>query len=351
MAQAGSTAPDWNHLMDVTKQRHDGSESTVSVIVPVHNNAGTIRRCLAALVAQSYPASLTEIIVVDDGSTDGLGEVVAEFPCKLVAQDNRGSYAARNHGVASSRGSILAFTDSDCIPDRDWITRGVSTLAGNAGAGLVAGAVDTFARDPQRPTAVETYDLVKAFPQQRYAQEYHFGATANVFTRRSVFEAVGGFDERLRSGGDGEWGRRVHAGGFGVVYAADVIVRHPARASWGELYAKMRRVNRASAQVRAVEGRPRRRADALRAALRQAVPPMGSARRDLRSAELSGLSNRAKYVLALFLVRYLSSWLLLRYHVLATSRDLTWGTTPESLLEDEDLLLQQPDSTIDPLSA
>lgn len=350
MGSTGREAPDWNHLMDLAKQRSDGVEGTVSVIVPVHNNADTMKRCLEALAAQTYPVPLTEIVVVDDGSTDGLGEVAAEFPCKLVIQDNRGSYAARNHGVASSRGQIIAFTDSDCIPDRDWITRGVRVLADNPEAGLVAGAVGTFARDPERPTAVETYDLVKAFPQRRYVQEYHFGATANVFTRRSVFDEVGGFDERLRSGGDGEWGRRVYAAGFSVVYAADATVRHPARASWGELYAKLRRVNRASARVRAVEGRPRRRAEALRAALRQAVPPLGSAYRDLRSSELSGISERAKYVLALFFVRYMSSWLLLRYHVLATRQDLV-GSTAHRQLDHDDQLLQESDSTIGPLSA
>lgn len=75
-----------------------------------------------------------------------------------------------------------------------------------------------------------------AFPQQ------HFGATANIFTTRATMGRVGAFDARLMSGGDREWGQRVHAAGLPVLYAPDVVVCHPARRTFREHAGRLRRV-------------------------------------------------------------------------------------------------------------
>jgi hypothetical protein len=84
--------------------------------------------------------------------------------------------------------------------------------------------------------------MAYAFPQERFVREQHFGATANVFTRREVLAKVGWFDAALKSGGDREWGQRVHASGLAVVYAPDVVVLHPARRTFREYEGKIRRV-------------------------------------------------------------------------------------------------------------
>src|SRR6185503_20329850 len=122
----------------------------------------------------------------------------------LVREEAAGAYTARNRGVTAARGEVLAFTDADCIPGRRWLEHGVRALTRVPRCGLVAGRIEVFARDPRHPRASELYEAAAAFRQQDYVQRWRFGATANLITRREVFESVGAFDGRLRSLGDRE---------------------------------------------------------------------------------------------------------------------------------------------------
>ncbi len=216
----------------------------VSVIIPVFNDRERLLACLAAIEVGDWPQARLDVLVIDNGGTLPLRDDLSDGrPWLRVAHESQpGSYAARNRGIALARGSLIAFTDSDCLPAADWVRAGVRALAANPGAGIVAGEVQVFARDAARPNAVELYELVSAFPQRDYVARQHFSVTANLFTRAEVVQSVGPFDAALRSGGDGEWGRRVHAAGYAVVFAADVVVRHPARADLRGVLQKTRRV-------------------------------------------------------------------------------------------------------------
>jgi glycosyltransferase involved in cell wall biosynthesis len=97
---------------------------SVSVVVPVYNGASTIGACLEALLAQTYDPALTEIIVVDNNSTDGTPDLVARYPVALLHErDIQTSYAARNRGVAHAGREIVAMTDADCVPEPDWLAQ------------------------------------------------------------------------------------------------------------------------------------------------------------------------------------------------------------------------------------
>lgn len=213
----------------------------VSVVIPVLNDSDRLRTCLEALKDQTYPAY--EVIVVDNGSDRSVEPVVAGFSrAKTCHESRRGSYAARNRGIALSKGEVIAFTDSDCIPAPDWIEKGVSRLRSTPGCGMVAGRIDIFYKNPDRPTAVELFETVIAFPQKDYIKYSQFGTTANLFTLRSVLDDIGLFNDELKSGGDFEWGQRVFKAGYKQVYADDVRISHPARHTIGELYKKITRV-------------------------------------------------------------------------------------------------------------
>jgi glycosyltransferase involved in cell wall biosynthesis len=215
----------------------------VSVIIPVFNDPLRLAKCLQALDLQTYPGDRYEILVIDNGSTRSIeGLVRLHTRVRACHEPKPGSYAARNKGLSLARGEIIAFTDSDCIPSPDWISRGVDALLDNREGGLVAGNIQIFPADPKRPTAVELYDVVRGLVQKDYVEHHGFAATANLFTFRHVIDTVGPFDAELKSGGDAEWGRRALARGFRFVYADAASIAHPARRTLGQIYDKVARV-------------------------------------------------------------------------------------------------------------
>ena len=214
----------------------------VSVIVPVYNDSDRLRLCLESLENQSLPKERYEIIVVDNNSVDNVVDVVNDFPQAVLTCENRiGSYAARNKGISLAKGNVFAFTDSDCIPAEDWLEKGTWHLQQTSICGFVAGGIRLFFQRPDRPNPIELYDSLFNLQQKKYLEEQGWGATANLFAFKSVFEQVGDFNTGLQSGGDAEWGKRVSAAGYPVFYAEDCYIHHPARASFGKFCEKNRR--------------------------------------------------------------------------------------------------------------
>lgn len=172
----------------------------ISVIIPVLNDSERLEICLNALEQQTYPKDLYEVIVVDNGSTENLEVLVNKFTqASFTCETQVGSYAARNKGISIARGEVLAFTDSDCIPDPNWLETGVKHLLSVPNCGLVAGKIEMFFKD-SNPTSVELYDSSTFLQQKKYVEEDKYGTTANLFTFKKVFEDIGYFNDELKSG-------------------------------------------------------------------------------------------------------------------------------------------------------
>ena len=227
----------------------------VSVIIPVKNDAARLRLCLEALARQTLPAAQWEAVVADNGSDrDDPAAAAAGFPnVRLVVQPKPGASAARNRAIAASRGTLLAFTDADCLPAPDWLERGLARMAALGGAGMVAGRIRVFPRDPARPNSLELFDMAWAFDQPMFVTRGRFGASANLWTDRNGVDTAGGFDETIPYyGEDVDLCLRLGRLGRPIVYADEVVVAHPARAAWAPFRARLER------QVRAHYGyRPR----------------------------------------------------------------------------------------------
>jgi glycosyltransferase involved in cell wall biosynthesis len=221
----------------------DAGRPSISVIVPVYNDEERLFQCLEALERQTYPKDLLEVLVVDNGSRKKITGITERFPfAQLLQEPETGSYAARNKGLSAARGEVIAFTDADCLPTPLWLENGLKALYATPGCGLVGGRIELFFTNPSRPTAAEIFDSLLAFPQKAYIEKGKWGATANVLTYRSVVEKVGQFDQRLRSGGDVNWGKRVSEAGYAAVFSEDAVVRHPARNTFRAMANKSRRV-------------------------------------------------------------------------------------------------------------
>ena len=209
----------------------------VSVVIPVFNDLERLAGCLSALSRQTYPCY--EVIVVDNGSDAHLNPLALTSQHAFVraaVEPRPGAYAARNRGLQIARGEILAFTDADCVPAEDWLAKGIGHMTERPELGLLAGEIEVFVEHLGPPTAVEIYEQAVAFDPRKLLRTEKYGVTANLFTFRSVLDRVGWFNDDLKSGGDLEWGKRVHAAGFEQAFAADVRVAHPARSSSSGLY-------------------------------------------------------------------------------------------------------------------
>ncbi len=221
----------------------------VNVIVPHFEDLANLGRCLEALDAQSFRDFAT--IVADNASPSGSAAVAAVIAGRatLVIAPERGAGAARNAGVAAATAPILAFTDADCMPDSGWLAAGVAALAR---ADLVGGGMRVSFAEDAAPTPVEAFERVFAFDNRAYVEDKGFSVTANLFTRRDVFDAVGGF--RAHMSEDADWCLRARAAGYRIAYAPAAVVAHPARRTWAELTRKWERLVRESAALHRAHG-------------------------------------------------------------------------------------------------
>jgi glycosyltransferase involved in cell wall biosynthesis len=224
------------------KSEHKPGSPFVTVIVPVFNDKTSLLNCLAGLKEQIYPADRLEIIVVDNGSTSALGPPeYYPLTVRIVCCEKPGSYAARNAGARTAIGNIFAFTDADCIPDPEWLSKGVATLLAANGKSIIGGQV--LFSQPTVRSGTALYQQAIGFQQAENIRHKGFTATANMFCTAEQFGAVGAFNEQLLSGGDREWCWRAARQGISVDFAPDTIVQTMPRIRLRDAVRQARRVS------------------------------------------------------------------------------------------------------------
>ncbi len=224
-------------------KKNDLKNHFISVIIPVYNDSENLYNCLDALSRQTLDESMYEIVVIDNGSTDDISEVVRGYPrINYCHEYKEGSYAARNKGILNSKGDILAFTDSDCIPNENWLEKGLSAVVDKNSLGLIGGKINYFAIDENKMNSVELWEILNQYDQAECINNMKFALTANLFTRRSVMDEVGLFNSNLKSAGDYEWGNRVYEKRLNLYYDDEIVVSHPARKTLSQLSRKIRRL-------------------------------------------------------------------------------------------------------------
>ncbi|EDL49301.1 glycosyltransferase family 2 protein [Erythrobacter sp. SD-21] len=215
--------------------------ASVSVIVPHFNDLANLDTCLSAISRQrNIEGYRVEVIVGDNDSPQGIDEVrrVAGDRAKVVHVAERGAGPARNAAVAHANGSLLAFTDSDCIPAAEWLAGGLKLVAKGR---IVGGCMKVSVEDERDLSGPEAFERVFAFNNERYVRELGFTVTANLFCTREDFKHIGPF--RTEVSEDKEWCNRARDAGIEILYTDDAVVSHPARRDWGALRAKWQRLD------------------------------------------------------------------------------------------------------------
>src|SRR5437899_1269451 len=219
----------------------------VSVVVCAYNAERTMNQCLASLAVLNYPDY--EVIVVNDGSRDRTREITEGYGyCRIINQPNKGLSVARNVGAEAATGEIVAYTDSDCVADPDWLTYLVAKMeASNLAAcggpnfpppedNLVPAAV---AVAPGGPTHV----LISAEIAEHIAG-------CNMAFRRDTLQQLGGFDPVYRAAGDDVdicW--RFQDAGYTIGFSPAAVVWHFRRNTVAAYCAQQRGYGKAEALV------------------------------------------------------------------------------------------------------
>jgi glycosyltransferase involved in cell wall biosynthesis len=190
---------------------------TISCIVPVYNCASYLAQALDSILAQTQ--SITEIILVDDGSTDATPEVAAKYShcTRYIRQENRGPAAARNTGLTAASGELISFLDADDLWHPEKTMRQMLALQSDPSAGICLAQVQNFWIEE----LAHERDRLKDHPFTKPVLGYVCQA---LLARREVFERVGNFDQTLRIGEDTDWFTKVRSAGIRQVSVPSVLV-------------------------------------------------------------------------------------------------------------------------------
>jgi glycosyltransferase involved in cell wall biosynthesis len=206
----------------------------LSVIVPTYNRLPILKKCLAALEAQTLPAQNFEVIVIDDGSSDGTEEFMRQytgpFQLQYLRQKNSGTGAARCNGVAHATGEYLLLMNDDTICDRDVAEQHLRVQHSYPGERwAVLGNFEYPAAARER--ALTHYFRVEPFmfPQVNMEEGcpygYSYFITCNLSVRRDAVIQAGSFHPTYKLSEDTEMGLRLHERGYRVLY-------HPSAHAW-----------------------------------------------------------------------------------------------------------------------
>lgn len=216
----------------------------ISVIIPYYQDYIRLNLLLEQLGKQNFDLHLFEVIVVNNDPSQNLDIEAQYFPFDLniIYESIPGSYSARNAGISHAKGYILAFTDSDCLPDLDWLENAWQLFSEDfeKEIGVLTGPVPLFYKDPDKLTDSEVYEKYTGFTTESYAKQGH-AITANWFSYKSVLEEFGGFNADLKSNGDSELSDKISKK-YKIVYFPVLEVMHPARFEIVQLVNKYKRL-------------------------------------------------------------------------------------------------------------
>ncbi|MGN6868370.1 MAG: glycosyltransferase family 2 protein [Solirubrobacteraceae bacterium] len=197
-----------------------------SIVMAAFNAAATVHSAIGSVLAQTIPD--LELIVVNDGSTDGTAEALARVTdprVRILSQPNRGPAAARNAGIGQARGDYVAFLDSDDLLMPTYLERSEQTLRGTPGAGFAytdAYVFDDITGNVRRRSAMARNRPPEPPPTDRAAFLLELLRRNFIYVAatvpREVLERVGGFDESLKGPEDYELWLRILVRGYGAAW-------------------------------------------------------------------------------------------------------------------------------------
>jgi lipopolysaccharide/colanic/teichoic acid biosynthesis glycosyltransferase/glycosyltransferase involved in cell wall biosynthesis len=195
----------------------------ISIVIPAYNAAHTIESCLRALQQQTTAES-TEIIVVDDASTDDTVAVATAVGARVISQGKLGKSGARNAGARAAKGEILLFTDADCEPLPDWVEQMLTPFRQDPEVVGAKGAY--YSRQTELVARFTQVEVEERYDRMRKQPTTNFIDTYAAAYKRDIFLENGGFDTNLPELEDQDFSFRLAAKGYKMVFVPEARVYH-----------------------------------------------------------------------------------------------------------------------------
>ena len=217
----------------------------ITIITPSYNRSHELKFLLESLENQKIDHNLFELIISDDGSTDGTEELIknwkrkASFNIKYISQMNKGPGPARNHGLKNSNGELIVFIDSDCEAHPDWLKIIMENYLQNTfdACGGPDSSKDDFTTLQKSidysMTSFLTTGGMRGHSENMIAKFYP--RTHNMAIKKAIYDQIGGFGS-LRHGQDIEFSNRIRNSGARIKFIKDAIVYHRRRSSLKQFY-------------------------------------------------------------------------------------------------------------------
>ncbi|HEY1360223.1 MAG TPA: glycosyltransferase family A protein [Thermoleophilaceae bacterium] len=186
----------------------------ISVVIPAYNGETFLEQAIESVLAQTWQR--TELVVVDDGSTDRSAEIAGSYPVRLVRQENSGVAAARNRGVDEAEGELVSFLDQDDLLRPEKLERQLESLLAEPEAGMSSCQMKIFL-EPGCPVP----DWIDPGLLGREIHTLHLGT---ILAWRRTFEQVGRFDDSYRWGNDTDWFMRSREAGVPIVRVNEALM-------------------------------------------------------------------------------------------------------------------------------
>jgi glycosyltransferase involved in cell wall biosynthesis len=196
----------------------------VSVIVPVYNAEATLQECVDSILNIDYPKGKLELIFVNNNSTDNTEKILKKYgsEIKVLYENKKGPAAARNKGLLNASGEVVAFTDSDCVVDRNWLKHFIIPLKDKQ-VGITGGKI--LAKRP--------CNKIESFGESIH--DHHsainvfkppYVITMNWASRLDVLKELNFFNEDFIRCEDVELSHRIFVSGYKIIYTPEAIVYH-----------------------------------------------------------------------------------------------------------------------------
>lgn len=212
------------------------SASLFTVIIPVYGDLEGLQSTVANIQTWECRSLLDLLVVVDGGFQSEITEWLESKNLPFRQHEkNKGSYAARNTGIAHSHSPYLLFMDAGVTADPDWFSAIAASYERNTYIGF-----NISIKLPPKADLHRRFSVYTEFQTAQYWEKHHFAPTAFLWIERRVFEETGLFYEELRSGGDVELGNRCWHSRYDMHFVQQKCIHHPPRCLWAKLRKQQR---------------------------------------------------------------------------------------------------------------